>query len=250
MRKLFFATVVLLFISCGSYLNKSVNPYYFGMTNIDTQTYKKNKDVKFYFYTKDNVKYFLKKGYTIKSKSAFRDRYVHPDWAKLAAKQVGADVMLLDKDYVGSVSRKGVLKWKVPGDTYRVTSSTNGNVNYNSNTDTYIYGNNWDAYGTSSTYGNINHNSTTTTTLKAPDRYSYRTVSYQSHYYDHYAVFMVKKYYWVVHDATYYKDKSLKSGNEKVKAGEWFEILESKGKYHQIIYNGTLGYINKDVEMY
>ncbi len=253
MKQLFITILLLasfLFSGCGAYLNKNVNPYHFGMTQIDPQIYKKSKDVKSYLYEESSVKYFLKRGYVLKAKSAFRNRFVHPDWAKLAAKQMGASIMLLDKNYVGSVSGRRTLVFRVPGDTYKVTSNTKGNINYDSNTDTYVYGSNWDAYGTSTTYGNINHNSTTTTTIQTPDRYKSTTVPYQHHYYDHFAVFMVKKYYWLNSDRDFYKDKKLKERIGVVKAREWFSISDYlSGKNRAILYNGKLGYISNKVDI-
>lgn len=240
-----------LFSSCGAYLNKKVNPFHFGMTKIDPQIYKKTKKVNAYVYKENSVKYFLKRGYVIKAKSAFRNRYIHSDWAKLSAKQMGANIVLLDRQYVGSVSGRRALVFKVPGETYRVTSSTNGNIRYDSNTDSYLYGSNWDAYGTSTTSGNINHSSTTTTTIQAPDRYQATSVPYQHHYYDHFAVFMVKKYYWTVSNVPFYKDSKLKEQIGIINGGNWFQLYEyGKGKHQAIMYNGKLGYINKETEIY
>lgn len=235
---------------CGAYMNKNMNPYYFGMKTIDPQVYKKSKDVKSYKYEESSVKYFLKRGYVIKAKSAFRERYVHSSWAELAAKQMGATVMLTDRDYVGSVSGRRTLAWTVPGDTYRVTSNTNGNISYNSNTDAYVYGSSGYAIGNSTTNGNVNYNSSTTTTVQGPDKLRVTSVPYQNHYYDQYAVFMVKKYYWTISDVPYYSDKKLKNLAGYIKAGEWFLLSEKKGKYRRLIYNDKFAYIDKKVEVY
>ena len=235
---------------CGAYLNKNVNPYYFGMKTVDPQIYKKSKDVKWYDYTEDNVKYFLKRGYVIKAKSSFRERYVHSSWAELAAKQMGATVMLTERDYVGSVSGRRTLAWTVPGDTYRVTSNTNGNINYNSNTDAYVYGSSGYAIGNSTTNGNVNYNSSTTTTIQGPDKYRVASVPYENHYYDQYAAFMVKKYYWTSSDVSYYSDKKLENFAGTIKAGEWFLLSEKKGKYRRLNYDGKFAYIDKKIEIY
>lgn len=234
---------------CGAYMNKNVNPYYFGMKTIDPQVYKKSKDVKSYKYDENSVKYFLKRGYVIKAKSAFRERYVHSSWAELAAKQMGATVMLTDRDYVGTVSGRRTLAWTVPGDTYRVTSNTNGNISYNSNTDAYVYGSSGYAIGNSTTNGNVNYNSSTTTTIQGPDKLRVTSVPYQNHYYDQYAVFMVKKYYWTNYSVAYYNDKKLEVSAGRVKSGEWFELLEKKGKYYRILYNGQIAYIGNKVDI-
>jgi len=237
--------VIILLTSCGAYLNKNVNPYYFGMTTIDPQIYKKSKDVSVYQYKESNVKYFLERGYVLKAKSAFRERYVHPDWPELAAKQMGATVMLLDKEYVGSVSGRRNLVWRVPGDTYKVTSNTSGNISYDSNTDAYLYTDSGYGYGNSTTTGNVNYNSSTTTTVQGPDSYRTTTVAYQNHYYDHYAVFMVKKYYWADTDIKYYSDSKLTNYSGTIKAGEWFRLSLKKKKYRRLLYNGKMVYTGR-----
>lgn len=241
---------IFTLFGCGAYMNKNMNPYYFGMKTIDHQVYKKSKDVKSYKYEESSVKYFLKRGYVIKAKSAFRERYVHSSWAELAAKQMGATVMLTKSDYVGSVSGRRTLAWTVPGDTYRVTSNTNGNISYNSNTDAYVYGSSGYAIGNSTTNGNVNYNSSTTTTIQGPDKLRVASVPYQNHYYDQYAVFMVKKYYWTATDVPYYSDKKLENFVGYIKAGEWFLLSEKKGKYRRLIYNDKFAYIDKKVEIY
>lgn len=94
------------------------------MTKIDPQIYKKGVNANSYAYKESSIEYFLKRGYVVKAKFAFRNRYVHPDWENLAAKQMRACVMLLDKDYVGSFSEVRMLVWKDSGGTYKVTSKT------------------------------------------------------------------------------------------------------------------------------
>jgi hypothetical protein len=235
-----------LLSGCGAYMNKNVNPYYFGMTTIDPQIYEKSKDIMSYQYEESSVKYFLKRGYVIKAKSAFREQYVHPSWAELAAKQMGANVMLLQKDYVGTVSGRRTLAWTVPGDTYRVTSNTKGNINYDSNTDAYVYGSNGYGYGNSTTTGNVNYSSSTTTTIQGPDKYRVASVPYQNHYYDQYAVFLVKKYYWTDTDVPYYSDKKLENLGGYIKAGEWFQLSEKKSKYRRLIYDGKFAYVSRN----
>ncbi len=237
---------LFLIFGCGAYMNKNMNPYYFGMTIVDNQVYKKSKGVDSYKYDENSVKYFLKRGYVVKAKSAFRETYVHLSWAELAAKQLGATVMLTDRNYVGSISGRTTLAWTVPGDTYKVTSNTNGNISYNSNTNSYVYGNSGYAVGNSSTNGNVKYNSTTTTTIQGPDKLQVTSVPYQNHYYDQYAVFMVKKYYWSDKDFSYYHDKKFKDFAGSIKAGEWFELGEKSGKYRKIIYGGKSYYVNRD----
>jgi hypothetical protein len=235
----------LTLFGCGALMNKNMNPYYFGMTQIDPQTYKKSKDIQSYAYQESSVKYFLKRGYIVKAKSAFRERYVHSSWAVLAGKQMGATVMLLDRDYVGTVSGRRTLAWTVPGDTYKVTSNTNGNINYDSNTNAYVYGSNGYAIGNSTTNGNVNYNSSTTTTIQGPDKYRVASIPYENHYYDQYAVFMVKKYYWTDTDVPYYSDKKLENFVGYIKAGEWFELSEKKAKYRRLNYNGKFAYVSR-----
>ncbi|OIP47832.1 MAG: hypothetical protein COZ16_02295 [Flavobacteriaceae bacterium CG_4_10_14_3_um_filter_31_253] len=186
--------IFLTLTSCGAYLNNKVNPYHFGMTVFNSNKLKKIKEVKIYDYTENNLNYFLKQGYRVKAKSAFRERYVHMDWAELASKQLGTPIMLLKNEYVGSVSGRRALAFRIPGEKYVVTSNTNANLNYNSNTDAFAIGTNGYAIGSSSTTGNANYNSTTKTTIHAPDRYGYTSVPYKNHYYDYYAVFLVKEY--------------------------------------------------------
>lgn len=240
---------IFLLTGCMAYMNKNVNPYYFGMTEIDKTDYKKSKNVKSYDYTENNIEYFLQKGYVIKAKSAFRERYVHLSWAELAAKQMGATIMLLDRNYAGKVSGRQALAWRVPGDTYSVTSNTKGNVSYDSNTNAYVVGNNGYAYGSSSTYGNANYNSSTKTTIQGPDKIQYASVPYEHHYYDQYAVFLVKKYYWTNYDTAFYEDDDLEKSSTRVQPGEWFELLDKKRKYTKIAYNGKVGYIGRNVEI-
>jgi hypothetical protein len=175
-------------------MNKNINPYYFGMTVFDSKKLKKPKDVKIYNYSENNLAYFLSKGYKIKAKSAFTERNVHMDWAKLSAKQLGAPIMLLKDEYAGSVSGRRTLAFRIPGEKYIVTSNTNSTLNYNSNTDAYAVGTNGYAFGSSTTTGNANYNSSTKTTIQGPDKYGYKSIAYKNNYYDYYAIYLVKKY--------------------------------------------------------
>jgi hypothetical protein len=192
LKSILLLLIIASFYSCGAYLNKHVNPYHFGMQTYNSQKLKKAKDVKIYDYNETNLQYFIKQGYKIKAKSAFRERYVHLDWAKLASKQLGTPVMLLRNDYVGSVSGRRTLAFTIPGEKYIVTSETNANLNYNSTTDAYAISDYGYATGSSTTSGNANYNSQTKTTIQGPDKYGYKTVRYENHYYDYYAVFLVK----------------------------------------------------------
>jgi len=187
--------LVLLFVitGCGRYLNKNANPFYFGMTVFDSKKLKKPKDVEIYAYSDESLRYFIQQGYQVKAKSAFREQYVDISWAKLASKQLGTPIMLVKQDYAGSVSGKQALPFKIPGEKYIVTSETNSDVDYNSNTNSYVVGTNGYAIGSSSTTGSGNYNSTTTTTIQSPDKYGYTTVEYKNDYYNYFAVFLVKE---------------------------------------------------------
>lgn len=254
---------LLMLSSCGAYMNKKINPYYFGMTIFNSKKLEKTKDVKIYNYTEENLNYFLNQGYRVKAKSAFRERFVHMDWAKLASKQLGTPIMLLEDRYVGSVSGRRTLAFRVPGEKYVVTSKTNSNLNYNSNTDAYAVGTNGYAIGSSSTYGNANYNSTTKTTIQAPDKYGYTSVPYKNHYYDYYAVFLVKEYregdkkapkkfllksyLKYSGDATLKKKPKFKSETiKKVNDKQEIYVIKrnvSKSAYSKVYVNGHYGYI-------
>lgn len=257
--------LVLLFLlsSCGAYMNKNINPYYFGMTVYDSQKLKKPKEVKIYNYSDNNLEYFLSKGYKVKAKSAFTERNVHMDWAKLSSKQLGAPIMLLTNEYAGSVSGRRTLAFRIPGEKYIVTSNTNANLNYNSNTDAYAVGTNGYAYGSSTTTGNANYNSSTRTTIQSPDKYSYKSVAYKNNYYDYYAVYLVKEYregdkkapkkYIIKSRLKYSGDTSLKKKPEfksatikKVNDKQVIYVIKknvSKSAYSKVYVNGHYGYI-------
>lgn len=252
--------LVLLFLlsSCGAYMNKNINPYYFGMTVFDSKKLKKPKDVKIYNYSENNLEYFLSKGYKIKAKSAFRERNVHMDWAKLSSKQLGTPIMLLKDEYVGSVSGRRTLAFRIPGEKYIVTSNTSANLNYNSNTDAYAIGTNGYAYGSSTTTGNANYNSSTRTTIQGPDKYGYKSVPYKNHYYDYYAVYLVKETekilknnskYRVKYDVETYGEKELNYGKGRISSNQKFVLLERGNNYYKIKYKGMIRYIGTRVPL-
>lgn len=176
-----------------SYMNKNANPYYFGMKVVNDIKLKKTKSVAIYDYTEDNIKYFLSRGYVIKAKTAFRNRFVHMSWAELAAKQMGSSVMLCKREYVGTASGTSVIPWYVPGDTYTVNSRTSGSVSANGYGNSMVIGSNGYAVGSSSSSAYGTYNSNTTTTIQGPGRYDYYSVPYSYDYYDQYAVFLVKE---------------------------------------------------------
>lgn len=263
--------------SCGAYLNQNQNPYYFGMTVFDSQKLKKPKDVKIYNLTENNLEYFIKKGYKIKAKSAFRETYVHMDWAKLASKQLGTPIMLLKDDYVGSVSGRKTLEFRIPGEKYIITSNTNSNLNYSSNTEAYAIGNNGYAMGSSTTNGNSKFNSTTKTTIQGPDQYSFKTVPYETHYYDYFAIFLVKDSnveektkvqkilpssekvgvglaivntkYNVLYDISSYADKDFEIENGIVRKNSSIKILEVGGNYYKIEHMKKIKYIYSGISL-
>ncbi|TYC14755.1 hypothetical protein ES677_05085 [Bizionia gelidisalsuginis] len=256
-------SILLIFSSCGAYMNKNVNPYYFGMTTYDSNKLKKPKDVKIYNYTEENLQYFLIRGYKIKAKSAFRERYVHNDWARLASKQLGTPIMLLKDDYVGAVSGRKTLAFRIPGETYVVTSKTNANLNYNSNSTAYAVGTNGSAIGSSSTYGNANYSSTTNTTIQGPDKYGYTSVPYKNHYYDYYALFLVKEYRegdekapkkflkktFLKYDSDTFLQKKPAYNSERIKKvnkNQLIYVIKEKASntvYSKVFVNGHYGFI-------
>lgn len=276
MHNKIFIFLILILTGCGAYLNKNVNPYYFGMKVFESKKLKKPKEVELYNFNEDNLQFFLKQGYKIKAKSAFREKYVHKDWAVLASKQLGTPIMLLKIEYVGSISGRTTLPFVIPGEEYTVTSNANANLNYNSNTNTTIIGNYGYAIGTSSTYGNATYNSSTTTTIKAPDKYGFKTVQYENHYYDYYAVFLVKdeinyeknnskKYnnqigikkakanssYYTLYDIDTYSTPyfSNENINGKLKKDSKFLILEVGVNYYKIKYKEEITYIYNAISL-
>jgi hypothetical protein len=195
MKSIKFIILCLTFMltSCMSYMNKKANPYYFGMKVINQTKLKKSKEAKIYDYTEDKIKYFLERGYVVKAKSAFRNTFVHLSWAELAAKQMGSDIVLCKREYVGTASGRSVIPWYVPGETYTVTSRTSGSVSANGYGNTTVIGSNGYSIGSSSSSAYGTYNSNTTTTIQAPGKYEYYSVPYSYNYYDQYAVFLVKE---------------------------------------------------------
>jgi len=254
MRKLLLLlTITFFFSSCGAYLNKKANPYYFGMNIIDNSKYKKtkSKNVEIYDFSSSNLEYFLKKGYVIKAKSSFRNTFVHLSWAQLAASKLGSDVILCKKDYVGTTSGTMVIPWRIPGETYTATSTTSGNISLTGHSRSSIASSN--AYATSNTSSAISgfHSSTTTTTITTPDKYELYTVPYSKDYYDQYALFLVKKYYWLpyhdYYDGIIYKD--AKNNSEKIgtiEPNHYLELLDETRGHYKIKYNGVIGYLHKN----
>lgn len=253
-KKLPLLLLIFIISSCGI-MNES-NPFNKYSKVIDGTKYKKvrDKDRDIYKYTsKEDVKYFLEKGYILKAQSAFRYTYTDPSWLDLAAKNFGAQVVLAKQKYAGSQTGTQRLIWRVPGETYKVSSSTKGSVSYNSQTDSYVYGSSGSsAYGHSSTYGNGSYSSTTTTIIQEPDRYRTQSVPYRYDYYDYYAVFLVKKYYWANKKTKIYADKKLTQEvrTYTLKPKEWFEVLKKSAKYIKISYRGVEMFISGNTHIY
>lgn len=250
LSKLLVLGLALLLTSCMAYLNQNANPYYFGMKVVDDTKFKKAKSVETYDYTENNANYFFKRGYVVKAKSAFRNTFVHMSWAELAAKQMGSDVMLCKREYVGTASGTSVIPWYVPGETYTVNSRTSGSVSANGYGSSMVVGSNGYAIGSSSSSAYGTYNSNTTTTIQGPGRYDYYSVPYSYNYYDQYALFLVKKYYWIEESMPLHTKADINSPyNQYVKSNDWF-ILIKKGKhYNEIEYKGEVGFIDSSVEL-
>lgn len=182
LNKLIIFSLTIILTSCMTYLNKNDNPYYFGMKIINNTKLKKSNEVNIYDYTEDNLNYFLDKGYVIKAESSFCDTFINLSWAELAAKQMGSDVVLCKKKYVGISSGEKVIPWNAPGETYPGKLKTSRTVSANG----YVVGNSY-----SSTNGNFNSN--ITNTVQGPKRYDSSSVPNSNYYYDQFAVFLVKK---------------------------------------------------------
>lgn len=243
--KLLLFVLVLLLSSCMAYVNQNANPYYFGMKIVDATKFKKSNSVKTYDYTETNATYFFKRGYVVKAKSAFRNTFIHMSWAELAAKQMGSDVMLCKREFVGTASGTSVIPWHVPGETYTVNSRTSGSIRANGYGSTSIIGSDGYVIGSSSSSAYGTYNSNTTTTIQGPGRYEYRSVPYSYDYYDQYALFLVKKYYWLNSNTLIYKDPNIKSEVVRhINSNEWFEVLNKKSKFIKIYYKGEIGYIS------
>jgi tetratricopeptide (TPR) repeat protein len=229
-----------------AYLNQTENPYYFGMKVVDNTKFEKSKSVTIYDYTQDNANYFFKRGYVVKAKSAFRNTFVQMFWADLAAKQMGSDIMLCKREYVGTASGASVVPWYVPGETYTLNSRTSGSINATGYGSFTVIGSSGYAIGSSSSSAYGSFNSNTTTTIQGPGRYDYYSVPYSYKYYDQYALFLVKKYYWLNNRSSMYKEANTKSEIIKyVNANEWFEVINKSGKFIKINLNGFEGYIEK-----
>lgn len=252
-RFFFLILLTILLSSCGAMMNSLYNPYNSFSKIVDDTKYKnvRNKNRVVYKYTDDeDIKYFLKRGYIVKATSAFRYSYIDRSWLELAAKRFGSEVVLSKRQHAGT--RRGVqaLRWRVPGDTYRATSRTNGSVSYNSNTNSYVYSSNGSAaYGRSSTYGGGNYSSTTTTIIQGPDKYKTQYVPYSRNFYNYFAVFLVKKYYSVNYPVKVYKNRRLTHEDETLKSNEWFEVIKKKKNFIKISYRGKEGFIPGNVSI-
>jgi hypothetical protein len=249
-------------------MNKNANPYYFGMRVINDTKLKKTESVAIYDYTEDNIKYFLSRGYVIKAKSAFRNTFIHMSWAELAAKQMGSNVVLCKREYVGTSSGTSVIPWYVPGETYTVNSKTSGSVSANGYANSVVIGSNGYAVGSSSSSAYGTYNSNTTTTIQSPDRYDYYSVPYSYNYYDQYAVFLVKEQ--DIQDILDAKNKVVKNKKIEIgatynlypgielftepisnvsylkytsKAGDDVNIIEKTNDYYKVEYKGEILYL-------
>lgn len=235
--------IAIVLTSCGGYIN-STNPYKLSMRIVDKTKTKKTSKVNIYDYSENNLNYFFNKGYVVKAKSAFRNRMVHISGVELAAKQIGSDVALYLTEFYGTASGIEVLSWSVPGETYIVNSKTSGNISINGNGNSTIVGSNGYAIGNSSSSSHGSYNSSTTTTIQGPSKYVYKAVPYSYNYYDQYALFLVKKYYWLESGVNIYKDASIKSDIlTYIKPYEKFTIIKKNKNFIHINYNGFEGYL-------
>jgi hypothetical protein len=256
-------------------MNKNVNPYYFGMKIINQTKLKKSNEAKIYDYTENNIKYFLERGYVVKAKSSFRNIFVDLSWAELAAKQMGSDVVLCKREYVGTASGRSVIPWYVPGETYTINSKTSGSVSANGYSNSTVIGSNGYAIGSSSSSAYGTYNSSTTSTIQSPGRYDYYSVPYSYNYYDQYAVFLVKeqtiidvetKEYEKIHRTTKKKNIIEIGRNYKIKAevpvnncpgcteskivdftkkGESIFIIEKLDRFYKVKFRNEICYILK-----
>lgn len=223
---LFSLLVALLLSGCGALLNKG-NPYYKYSTIVDEKKYDKvrNKDRSIYEYkgNEEDVEYFLKRGYIVKAKAAFRyNLFIHNDWLELAAKRFGSEVVLASREYAGSRARVRPLTFRVPGEKYHIASET--------------------------TVGNRTY--TTYSTVKMPDKYETSFITTKDNYYDYYAIFLVKKYFTVNDLVTIYKTRDLEMKVDSISPGEWFFIKKEKNNYIKVGYKESTGYIYPDSRYY
>ncbi len=230
-------------------MNKNANPYYFGMKVINQTKIKKSDEAKIYDYTEDNIKYFLERGYVVKAKSAFRNTFVHLSWAELAAKQMGSDVVLCKREYVGTASGRSVIPWYVPGETYTINSKTSGSVSANGYGSATVIGSNGYVIGSSSSSAYGTYNSNTTTTIQGPGRYDYYSVPYSYNYYDQYAVFLVKEQ--AILDVENKEVEKNKKNTKTVVVGEYFKTNYKIPVSSQPVFSGAeiIGYIPKNKQI-
>ena len=64
-----FLLLAILLTSCKAILNKSMNPYYSGMTVFESGKLKKKKNVDLYDYNERNLSYFLERGSLLSGKN-------------------------------------------------------------------------------------------------------------------------------------------------------------------------------------
>lgn len=193
LKKTVICLFIFLIVGCKSTVNKTQNPYYFGMTMLNRIDLKKTNKVTIYEYTDDNIKYFLDNGYIIKAKSSFRSTYVKLSWAELAAKQMGSEIILCKNNYVGRENGRKIIPWYVPGETYTINSKTTAAATANSLTNTTYISNKGYGISSSSSKTSATYKSNTTTTIQTPGKYQFYSVPYSYDYYDQYAVFLVKE---------------------------------------------------------
>ena len=235
--------------SCMSNVNKTQNPYYFGMKTLISTKLKKTDQATIYNYSEENLKYFLNNGYVIKAKSAFTNTYVNLSWAELAAKQMGSDVILVKHNYVGTASGRKIIPWYVPGETYTIKSKTIGTINTTANSNTTVIGSSGYAIGQTSTSGQGTYDSNTTTTIQGPDKYQLYSVPYSYDYYDQYAVFLVKENDVIAIDENIEKKlySSINPKNKSISIGKSFKTAQSIPiNSHPALGEGKIiGYTNK-----
>lgn len=232
MKKIIFTVALAtLLMSCSElmYNPNSSNPYYYGMNRIEKQKFKKTTTLKSIDYTDENLKYLLSEGYILVGYCAYRDRFIGIQEAVNAGCAVGATFMLYKHTYVGTASGTAVLPWYTPGEIYTVNSSTSGTVNAYGSSNFSAYGSNGYAYGSSNGSARANYNSSTTTTIRGQGSFSYYAVPYSHDYYDQYAVYLVKKYYYYRTPRDYYSKPDAKTKIGKLNANQRFEVISFCG---------------------
>ena len=95
---------------------------------------------------------------------------------------------------------------------------------YGSSNSSY-YSNNGYGFGNSTSTASGSYNSTTTTTITGPGSFTFYDVPYSTDYYDQYAIYLVKKYYFHKIAKDYYSKPDIKFKVGILKAGQKFEVI-------------------------